>query len=283
MSFDELPDDIVNRLGSQRKATRDLPRIEAEVEEAEAQALATLRKMGRNVPLAEAEAWRVDAASQATIRKLDREISALEAARQKTRDATIEKGARHASLVKRRSEMSPAGRHHHVEEGGLAGRARRSARSAADRASIRSRAACAGRDFAPVDAWARRSLGVRCGWLALPSAGTVDRFARDWATIERAFEHLTEQRSTLARRLVEKKRDIDALELVGKVPTEAIPSPLGRSATKVGARSAKLSRSLLPRDRVPRRPNGTRKFRSTRSKRDRPTRSPIACAERRSA
>ena len=39
--------------------------------------------------------------------------------------------------------------------------------------------------------------------------------------VERAFEHLTEQRSTLARRLVEKKRDIDALELVGKVPTEA--------------------------------------------------------------
>src|SRR4029079_8635735 len=108
VGFDEVPRDLANRLGSHRKAVKDLPRIEDEARELEAQALERLRRAGRSAELAEVERWRIDAVKQAAIRKLSIENDTLVDARQQTARLLEERRARRAVLVERRTAAKPA-------------------------------------------------------------------------------------------------------------------------------------------------------------------------------
>ena len=67
---EDLVDDIQGRLGGHRKAMLDLPRVRAELEGLEGEALAILRKMRKELSLDEVENLRIEPSRQAQIKKL---------------------------------------------------------------------------------------------------------------------------------------------------------------------------------------------------------------------
>jgi len=217
---DEVPLDLADRLGSHRKALQDLPRVEAEVHELEAQGRALVRRLGRDEELSKAAAWRIDAVKQAAIRKLALDKAALAEARQQTQRALDEKRARRAALAGRRASLPLA-----PDVGAL-----KKATSRAERAGpLDERLATALAQVTRVEKKAHAqlsSLGLRELSLAeatgLPVAPdeTVERFARDFATLDREQESLAKQAADVEARAAQLARDLEALELAGKVPTE---------------------------------------------------------------
>jgi uncharacterized protein YhaN len=220
VGYDEAPGDLANRLGSHRKALQDLPRIEDEVRELEQQALERLRKAGRNAELTEVEAWRIHAVKQAAIRKLALEKATLVEARQQTQRVLDERRAHRATLVERRGALPPA-----PDVGAL-----KKATSRAERAGpLDDRLATARAQAARLEKKARAQLSsLGLGQLSLADASglpiaaeeTVERFARDFAALDREEETLTKQAADVDTRDSKLAREIEALELEGKVPTE---------------------------------------------------------------
>ncbi len=216
--LEELPFDITNRLGSQRKAAADRPRIEAEIDELETQAREILRKIGRDVPLSGGESWRVDAASHATIRTLALDRTALAEAQHKTRRATVEKTARREALVERRARLAPAPDTTALKK--ALQRAEREGPLDERLTKVQSRTGRLEKDLAAQLTLLGLDETTDPAILRVPSSETVDRFARQWAQLERDSEHLSGQQSTVGQRLVALTRDIEAIEQGGKVPTE---------------------------------------------------------------
>jgi uncharacterized protein YhaN len=216
----KVPEDLVDKLGSQRKASRDLPGIEAKLDELDAGARTALREMGRDVPVADAEAWRINATAHATIAKIGRDLTDLDDEQRRTRQTIAARTARRDSLTAQLAELPPiqdvsalrklgsrAEREGPLEQR-LAHARRESSRLAKVADSQLSALGLA--DLALADA-----VG-----LPVPTTATVDRFAREWASLERDAAQIADHRTRLAERLSGLRRDIDELERGGKVPTE---------------------------------------------------------------
>ncbi|HKQ70203.1 MAG TPA: AAA family ATPase, partial [Polyangiaceae bacterium] len=218
--YKEVPLDLANRLGSHRKAARDLPRLHGEIEELEAEALTVLRKLGREVTLEKAEAWRVDAAALGSIRRVAKEKAKLAEEHRQNQRALAEKRSRMALLVAKRDQV-----------GSLpdAGALRKAVTRAEREGPLDDRLAKleAHVNLLQQDAESELgSLGQRhsspeaAAALPVPLPETIERFARQWATREadalRVIGESTEQEALLARLA----REIKALELAGRVPTE---------------------------------------------------------------
>ena len=217
---DEVPLDLANRLGSHRKAAEDLPRIHAEVEELESQARTVLRETGRTARLDEAEAWRIDAVTQAAIRKLAIDRSALMRRAHETQKMLVERRARRAALLARRETTTPA-----PDVGALKKAVARAERDG----SLEERLAKTTAQARRIQQRARAELSAlglghleleAASGLAVPPSDKVERCVREWAELERDEEHLATQSLDLEGHLAKLNREIQALELAGKVPTE---------------------------------------------------------------
>jgi uncharacterized protein YhaN len=220
VAYDELPLDLGDRLGSHRKAARDVPRIHAEVEELEREARARLCDAGREVDLADAEAWRLDAVTQASFRKLAHEKSALVEARQRTERALEERRARRSALAFRKDQMAKAPDVAALKK--TAARAERAgplderlATAVAQATRIERRAEL------QLSALGLSSLSLEAATgLAVVPEETVERFARSRASLDREEESIAKQMGELEAESAKLARDIEALEIEGKVPTE---------------------------------------------------------------
>jgi uncharacterized protein YhaN len=216
----EVPLDLANRLGSHLKALRDLPRVQGEIDELETEARAILRRMGRDVPLDRAEGWRVDAASQATIRKLTRDATALLEAKAQTQRALVERTARLAALSAKRATLPPT-----PDTSALKKAVSRAERDGALDERLAKAITQASRIEQSAEAQLS-SLGsgavslVNAPGLPIPSGETIERFARLWVAHEKNEERLAKRALDVASRSASLTRDIEALELAGKVPTE---------------------------------------------------------------
>jgi uncharacterized protein YhaN len=218
--FDDVPEDLVNRLGSQRQASRDLPGIEARVEELDATARSSLREMGRDVTLSDAEAWRISAIAQVKIGKLARELTELDDEQRRIRQTIAAKTARRDALQEKLARLPSA-----PDVGTL-----RKIISRAEREGpLEQRLANARLEssrLTSVTASQLSALGLghltaaEAIGLPVPTAGTIDRCAREWASIERDATQIAANQEAVSERLAGLARDIDELERGGKVPTE---------------------------------------------------------------
>jgi uncharacterized protein YhaN len=217
----EVPEDLVNRLGSQRKASRDLPGIEAKFQELDAGARAALREMGRDASVADAEAWRISTTAHAAITKIGRDLTELDDEQRRTRQAIAAKSARRASLGAQLAELPATpdvGALRKVisraeREGPLEQRLAQSRREASRLAKV------AASQLSALGLTDDLALAGAIG-LPVPTTATVDRCAREWAALERDAAQIADHRARLADRLAALKRDIDELERTGKVPSE---------------------------------------------------------------
>jgi len=218
--YAEVPLELANRLGSYLQAARDLPHLTADIDELEGEARAILRSLGRDVPLDEAGAWRIDAATQAAIRKLALDGAALLEAKQQTERALADRVVRHRALVLKRDGLAAAPdvaslkkavaraeREGAIDEQLARGSAKASRLEQAARAQLSSLGI------------SHLTLEAACG-LAVPSPETIERFARQWEAHDREKEQLAGDMLELQNRAANLKRDIEALELSGKIPTE---------------------------------------------------------------
>jgi uncharacterized protein YhaN len=220
VKFEEVPLDLRNRLGSHLKAVKDLPKIDEQARDLENEACERLRRAGQNADLEGIERRRVDALKQAALRKLAIEKATLSEARQHTARFSEERRARRGALVARSAKAKPA-----PDVGALKKAVTRAERAGPLEERLATALAQAGR----IDQKARaqlsslglggRSLAEATG-LAIVSDETVERFARELATIERDEEDLAKQSALLETRKGELAREIQGLELEGKVPTE---------------------------------------------------------------
>ena len=98
----EFPLDLTGRLGTYKKGIDELPRLQGEMNELEAEMRALLRKIGRDLPLDLVENLRIDAGAQATLRKLALEMTAISEAKLRAFRALAEREARRQILVEER-------------------------------------------------------------------------------------------------------------------------------------------------------------------------------------
>jgi uncharacterized protein YhaN len=220
VAYDEVPLELADRLGSHRKASHDLPRIETEAHDLEGDARELLRRLGRVAELHEAEAWRIDAVKQAGIRKLALERTTLGSTREQTMRALEDQRARRAALLTRRESLRPT----------PDVRALKKAASRAERAGpLDERLATALAQARRIEQRATAqlsalglselSLAAAAGLPVVPDE-TVERFAREFEASERDQTNLGKQASEIDTRAAQLEREIEALELAGKVPTE---------------------------------------------------------------
>jgi len=218
--YGEVPLDLANRLGSHLKAARDLPRLAGEIDELEAQARTILRGLGRDVPLDEAGMWRVDAGTQAAIRKLALDGVKLLEAKQQTERVFAERAVLHRGSSAKLQALPPAADATALEK----------AVSRAEREGpVDERLAKASAQAVRMEQAARAQLSAlglghltleaACG-LAVPSPETIERFVKQWDALERDHQQMATERLDLHDHDAHLKRDIEALELGGKVPTE---------------------------------------------------------------
>jgi uncharacterized protein YhaN len=217
--YDDVPLDIAHRLGSYLRALIDLPRLEAEIEEQDEQAKAALRRAGRDPSRGAAEV-RTDATLPATVQRLAVQIAQFREAKSHVEENLVEQRARRGALLARRDALAP-------------GRDATSLKKAVSRAErdgpIEERLARARAERARIEEKARvelgglglegRSLGDVVA-MAVPAIETIERFAARRTALEQEARQIADRRNARAAQLNGARRDVDALERAGHVPSE---------------------------------------------------------------
>ena len=103
-----------------QKEIDELPRLQGEMNELEAEMRALLRKIGRDLPLDQVENLRIDAGAQATLRKLALEMTAISEAKLRAFRALAEREARRQMLVEERERFGGAARPRSAQASGAA-------------------------------------------------------------------------------------------------------------------------------------------------------------------
>jgi uncharacterized protein YhaN len=218
--FDEMPLDLGRRLGSHLQSLTELPRLRSEIEEQEEAARSALYRAGRETAVHEAMPFAIDPATQATVHKLALEEAKWREGKLHTQRSIGERRGRHAALSARRDALPPR-----RDTAGL-----KKAISRAERdGQLEEHLARARAERARLDERARAELGALDlgdrSWreaiaMAVPALETVERFAESWASQARDARQMDERKNANKERLEAIKRDIDALERSGHVPTE---------------------------------------------------------------
>ena len=218
--FDEVPLDLGRRLDSHLKASTELPRLRAEIEEQDGEARVALRRAGHDAPKDLAENVRIDAATQATVHKLALEDAKWREGKLYAQRSLAEQRARHAALTARRAILPPSRDAAPLKK----------AISRAERdGQLDERLARARTERMRIEERVRSELGAlglaSRPWsdvaaMAVPALETADRFAEQWTSHAQEGRQIADQKKTVNARLAAIARDIDALERGGHVPTE---------------------------------------------------------------
>jgi len=221
----ELDDDVVEELydrnATQRKAELDLERRRAELRAAEDDARDILRRMGREADLEQARSFQVSTDLTTRIRTLAERRSGLEEALRGARDALEAKALRLAELEE---ELGGLGRE--ADPSALE-RAVRDARRVGDlderleQATQRARSAARSAETMVADLGPWRGTVDEARQLPVPPGETVDRFEEEERALEAAEASIQERLRDLQARERDCRRERDAIEGAGSVPTEA--------------------------------------------------------------
>jgi uncharacterized protein YhaN len=218
--FDEVPLDLGQRLGSHLRASTELPRLRSEIEEQEEEARAALRRAGREVPLETAVSFRIDAATQATVHRLALDEAKWREGKLYSQRGLTEHRARHAALCARRDALPPARD---------AATLKKAISRAEREGQLEDRLARAEADRARIEERARAELGalglggrpwMEVAIMAVPPPETVEEFAERLVNHAQDGRQVAERKVSSKARLDALRRDIDALERGGHVPSE---------------------------------------------------------------
>lgn len=224
---DERMAALQDRLGSHRKAIRDLPAVRGELRALEDDVVAELRELGRDDLAARPlnvdgiEALRPDVGLQSGVREHEREHALLRdklaGARQRLAQAEVERGSLRERLEPSRSELDRSELQVALRRGyDVLQRVREAAaRLEAEQQLERE----VGRLSSRLGL-AERPLGERLE-LRVPAAERVQTWVAEEQRLEQQRQRRAQQLGELEKHEQQVLRDLDALERAGHVPSEA--------------------------------------------------------------
>jgi uncharacterized protein YhaN len=211
--------DLQGRLGTFRKASRELPRLRADLASLE-QTTATLRgRLGDKADHGVLPA-RIDAAGEARIKKLALERARLEASAAHTSTAVAELEERVLGLRRRAADLAPARSPEaleaalaHAQKGGDLAARRRELEAEASRLEAAAQARLRAMGLFTGDLTAAVSLPV-------PPDEAIERASAEWARLAQETERVLAERERAQSELADRQREIDEVRRAGAPPTE---------------------------------------------------------------
>lgn len=207
--------ELSQRLGSQRKARADLPKVRAQLDEQTRQAEAIAARLGADVAEAK-QRFRLTTAQSARIQELCTQQPADPGELQAEVEA---RAARHAAAQERVAELPPG---EDTSELARVVEGARKLESAAERRGEHERALAkiaqkAGRLLASHAPYVGDLAGVLS--LALPPEETIDRFAEEHQTLAREREQVAQEQRDVAQRTRDAVEALETLVRQAEVPT----------------------------------------------------------------